>query len=247
MNRRTTATALLAVVVLLAVALLAPVAMGAAKKTPPVTPPVIEPPTVAVDDAPSPVAPNGPTFFPSPGPVEPVLPDIHDTMRHLWIDHIVWSRNVTMAVFSDLKGLDTYEQRLVTNTYDMRDLLTPYFGKEAASTFADLYLQHVTLASTVFEAYKSGNETWIRDVTYEWYLNADDIAAFLYKLNPSWNYDQMRSLWRTHLDTVVDEALDYKDLDYTGDVMCYDAAQDHVFVLADYMSAGILMNVPKSK
>jgi hypothetical protein len=143
---------------------------------------------------------------------------------------------VTMSVFSELKGQSSYEQRLVTNTDDMKTLVAPYFGKENAAYFASLYLQHVTLTSQVFEAYKSGNETAIRSVTYDWYRNSDEIAGFLCKINPAWKETEMQALWKTHLDTVIDEMFDYKDGDFDGDVMCYDAAQDHVFVLADYLS-----------
>ena len=237
MNRRIPATGSLAVlVVLLVITLLAPGASAATKKNLPVTHPVLLPPAVAVDDTGVPGVALGGYPVPTPGPVDPLEPSLHDAMRHLWMDHIVWSRVVTMSVFSELKGQSDYEARLATNVYDMRDLFLPYVGKEAAATFADLFMRHVTLASEVLTAYKSGNETAIRSVTYDWYRNADEISAYLCKINPSWSYAEMSVLWRTHLDTVVLEALDYKNEDYSGDVMCYDAAQDHVFVLADYLS-----------
>ena len=233
MNRRTPATALLAVLVLVAIALLAPVSSAGANKAL-----TINPPTFSPDDAGVPPG-FGEKIFPIPEPVPtPALPSpsMHDDMRHLWMDHIVWSRIITMGVFSDLKGVDAYKERLVMNSYDMTNLLVPYFGKEGAYEFAGLFERHVTLASDVLDAYKSGYETLIRDTTYAWYLNADEIASLLCKINPAWDFAQMRALWRQHLDTVVDEALDYKMADYKGDVVCYDAAQDHVFVLADYLS-----------
>jgi len=237
MNRRSPATALLAVVVLLAVALLATPAQSAIKKLP-VTNPAAAP-VVAVEDAVTPPGGNGGAPVPLPGPIEPVYPSLHDAMRHLWMDHVVWSRNVTMSVFSDLKGRGAYEDRLVKNAADMRDLISPYLGAEHAAYFENLYVLHMTLASQVFDAYKSGNETLVRSVTYDWYANADEIASFLCKINPRWDYAEMQALWRTHNDTVMDEMLDYKEANHEGDVMCYDAAQDHAFVLADYISGGI--------
>ena len=101
-------------------------------------------------------------------------------------------------------------------------------------------MQHVTIASALFQAYKEGNETAIRDVTYKWYQNADDISVFLSKTNSAWDYAEMRTYWRMHLDTVIDEMIDYKSGDSAGDVMCYDAAQDHADVLADFMTNGLL-------
>jgi hypothetical protein len=246
MNKKTPFTALFAVVALVAVVLLTPTSLGAVKSLAPQ--PATQPPAVAVDDSAPPVAAR-PKVLPIPGPVdpEPVLTNVHDAMRHLWMDHIVWSRVVTMSVFSDLKGQNDYEQRLVMNAFDMTELFSPYFGKENAAIFGDLYLRHVTLAAEVFEAYKSGNETAIRAVTYDWYLNSDEISEFLCKINPTWDYGEMQSLWKTHLDTVIYEMLDYQNDDYKGDVMCYDAMQDHAFVLADYMSAGIPEKAPGSK
>ena len=242
MNRRTSATVLLVVVVLLAIVWLAPATPGAVKKITPTPRSTDQQPVVIVDEGGSPPVPAGGKLFPVPGPIppEPAQPLVlHDAMRHLWMDHIVWSRNVSMSVFSDLDGREAYERRLAMNVYDVRGLLTPYFGKVASATFADLFMRHVTLASQVFDAYKSGNETAIRAVTYEWYQNADEISAFLCKINPAWDYEEMRSLWKIHLDTVVDEALDYQKADYEGDVMCYDAAQDHAFLLADFLSDGM--------
>ena len=184
---------------------------------------------------------------PVPEPTEPALPNAHDAMRHLWMDHIVGARVLIMSTFSELKGKAAYEKRLVTNSYDMETLITPYFGEENAAYFGNLYLQHITLTSTVLEAYKSGNETWIRDVTYDWYLNAEEIAHFLCKVNLAWDEAEMQSLWKLHLDQVIDEMLDYKNDDFEGDVMCYDIVQDHAFALADYLSDKMILQGPKKK
>jgi len=243
MNRRTPATALFAVIALvIVVVLLAPATMGGVKKIT-TRPGVVTPPVFDVDDTGVPVTPPGGQLVPLPTPVPvPTNPQdlaLHDTMRHLWMDHVVWSRNVTMGVFSDLKGVGDYEARLAMNTYDLTALLTPYFGKVNAATFEGLFMQHVTIASEVFQAYKEGNETF-RDVSYRWYQNADEISAFLTKINPAWDYEEMRTYWKMHLDMVIDEMIDYKSGDSAGDVMCYDAAQDHADVLADFMTNGLL-------
>ena len=186
MNRRTPATALFAVIALvIVVVLLAPATMGGVKKIT-TRPGVVTPPVFDVDDTGVPVTPPGGQLVPLPTPVPvPTNPQdlaLHDTMRHLWMDHVVWSRNVTMGVFSDLKGVGDYEARLAMNTYDLTALLTPYFGKVNAATFEGLFMQHVTIASEVFQAYKEGNETF-RDVSYRWYQNADEISAFLHLLD----------------------------------------------------------------
>src|SRR6478736_160815 len=52
-------------------------------------------------------------------------------MRHLWEDHITWTRNVIFCLVGDLPGADQAVKRLLQNQIDIGNAIKPYYGEEA--------------------------------------------------------------------------------------------------------------------
>jgi len=78
-----------------------------------------------------------------------------------------------------------------------------------------------------------------------WYANADDIATFLSGANAkNWPLDVMKTQMKKHLDLTLAEAVARLTGDWAGDVAAYDAVHNHILMLADTLSDGIIKQYP---
>ena len=66
----------------------------------------------------------------------------------------------------------------------------------------------------------------------------------LSRANPNWPKDALTSMMNTHLSTTTDEVVARLNHDYEADVRAYDAVYDHILMMADALSDGILKQFP---
>ena len=172
-----------------------------------------------------------------PGLVK-VNPEIlHDAMRKVYVDQILWTRMVTLSVLDGGKGKEAYVDRLMENYEACEELLVPYYGN-GAEKFAELLEEHVALTVEVMEAIRAGEV--FASVLPPWYENGDRLASVMTELNPKfWPEWESRMVWRKYLDSTLDNALARLKGDWKADVQSYDALHLHALVLADYMSLGM--------
>ena len=94
-------------------------------------------------------------------------------------------------------------------------------------------------------AAKAGDQDKIKAASATWYANGDQIATFLSSANPQhWPLDTLKALMKTHLDTTLAEALANQKKDYPADVAAYDVVHEHILMMADALSAGIIAQFP---
>ena len=77
-----------------------------------------------------------------------------------------------------------------------------------------------------------------------WQENADQIAAFLSQANPNWPKATLSDLMRKHLSTTTNEVTARLHKDWDGDVKAFDAVYDHILMMADALSDGIIKQFP---
>jgi hypothetical protein len=170
---------------------------------------------------------------------------LHDRMRKLWEDHIVWTRLAIVSFASDNPDLQPTLDRLLRNQEDIGDAIKPFYGKKAGNKLTALLKEHINGAVDVLVAAKSGDQQAFDEAKREWYANGREIADFLHRANPhNWGRHEMRSMMRTHLDQTLAEAADRLAGDYTADIRDYGAIQHHILAMADELSSGIVAQFP---
>jgi hypothetical protein len=170
---------------------------------------------------------------------------LHDQMRKLWEDHIVWTRAaiVTFAAGSD--GFDASAARLLRNQVDIGDAIKPYFGNRAGNRLTSLLHDHITIAVEVLQAAKAGDQAAFDDARTRWYANGQDIADAISALNRQvWPRAAVRDMMRTHLDQTLAEASAELTGDYAASVHSYDEIHHHILEMADALSSGIVATFP---
>jgi hypothetical protein len=171
--------------------------------------------------------------------------DFRNQMCKLWENHITWTRLTIVGVFTDDPETPTTVQRLLQNQADIGNAIKPYYGDAAGDQLTALLHDHITGASDLLMAAKAGDQAAIKAASDKWYANGDQIATFLSSANPQhWPLDTLKALMKTHLDTTLAEALANQKKDYPADVAAYDTVHEHILMMADALSAGIIAQFP---
>ena len=148
--------------------------------------------------------------------------DLSNVMRMLWEQHIAWTRMTIISIIKDLPDVDFVTQRLLQNPTDFKIVLQHFYGNEIASKFAELFKSHLVIAAQLVKAAKAGYTKEAEETEKKWYANADEIAAFLVKINPYWSFDNWRTMLYEHLKMTKSEAVNILTNNYKKSITDYD-------------------------
>ncbi len=166
------------------------------------------------------------------------------TMRDLWTDHIVWTRQFIVDSSSDLPSLNYTTHRLLRNQEDIGNAIKPFYANDGGNKLADLLKQHILIAADLVKAAKAGNQSAVADANAMWINNANDIAHFLANANPNWNEQDLRNMLYNHLNATKAEAVARLQGDYKEDIVAFDKVHNQAMQMADQLSLGIIKQFP---
>jgi hypothetical protein len=171
---------------------------------------------------------------------------LHDNMRFLWEEHIVWTRLFIVSASHDLPDLHATTERLLLNQKHLGDAIKPYYGRAAGRRLTALLREHIVVAGDLLGAAKAGDADAVDRHSAAWYRNADQIAAFLHQANPRhWKRGEMRTMMHEHLDLTLSEAVAHLGNDHRADIRAYDRIHVQILHMADMLSDGIVKQFPK--
>ena len=161
-------------------------------------------------------------------------------MRKLWEDHITWTRLYIVSAIAELPDLDATASRLLQNQADIGATIATFYGDDAGTDLTDLLREHILVAADLVAAAKAGDTAAMTTQRELWYANADEIARFLAIASPAWPFETVSTMMRTHLDQTLTEATARLTRDWDADIAAYDEIHDHILVMADALSDGII-------
>jgi hypothetical protein len=169
---------------------------------------------------------------------------LHDGMRQLWQEHILWTRLFIISAVDGLPDKDAVTARLLQNQTDIGKAVQAYYGEAAGAQLTALLRDHILTASALIDAAKAGDKAQTDQVSAKWYQNANDIADFLSGANPAWSKAEMRTMMKDHLDLTLKEAVARITKDYAADVAAYDAVEKEILAMSDMLASGIVSQFP---
>ncbi len=170
--------------------------------------------------------------------------ELHNTMRLLWEQHIMWTRLAILSLVFDLPDTDVVVARLLQNATDMGNSLKPFYGASIAQTYADLIKEHLLIAADLVKAAKTGNNAMVADAEKKWYANADQIVEFITQINPYIPKEEFREMFYEHLRLTKAEAVYMLTKDYKSGVDVYDQIEADALEMADMITNGIMKQFP---
>jgi hypothetical protein len=157
----------------------------------------------------------------------------------------VWTRLTIISIAASLPDVDLVSRRLLRNPADFQLVLERFYGREIALRFAQLLTSHLVIAAELVTASKAGNSEAAADAERRWYANADEIAAFLARINPHWSEEEWRAMLHAHLALTKSEAVDLLTQDFPAGIAVYDEIEKQALMMADVMTEGIVRQFPR--
>ncbi len=165
-------------------------------------------------------------------------------MRKLWTDHTVWTRDYIVAAVDGKPDATAAANRLMKNQEDIGNAIAAYYGQAAGQQLTSLLKQHISIAVDLIKAAKAGDKAAQKQADDRWQANGVEIATFLSKANPNWPKATLVDMMKTHLSTTTAEVVARLTHDWDADVRAYDAVYDHILMMSDALSDGIVKQFP---
>jgi hypothetical protein len=171
--------------------------------------------------------------------------DFQDAMRRLWSDHVAYTRLFIVSAASGAADKDATAQRLLQNQTDIGNAVAEFYGRDAGTKLTALLKDHILIAASIVGAAKAGDNAKVTAENKRWHDNATDLAKFLHGANPKqWPEATLQSALFTHLDQTLSEASNQLKGNYAASMKDYDEAMNHMLMVADTLTNGIVAQFP---
>jgi len=174
----------------------------------------------------------------------PASSQLHDGMRKLWSDHVVWTRLYIVSAVAGDASAQTAANRLLRNQEDIGNAIAPYYGAAAGTQLTNLLKQHILVAVDLVSAAKAGDQARVADADRRWHANANDIATFLSGANPNWPKATVLAMLNQHLALTTQEATARIQGRWADDAAAFDSIFTQILGMADALSGGIVKQFP---
>jgi len=170
---------------------------------------------------------------------------LHQNMRKLWSDHVIWTRDYIVAAVGDQLDVQAAAARLMKNQEDIGAAVASFYGKPAGDRLTSLLKEHIAIATDVIKFAKAGDKASQQQADAKWHRNAEAIADFLSKANTNWPRQSLVDMMNTHLSTTTDEVVARLTKHWDADVQAFDRVYNHILTMADALSDGIVKQFPE--
>lgn len=166
-------------------------------------------------------------------------------LRDLWIGHIFWVRNVALETMAGNKAAaKVAEGEVVANARQIAASIGPFYGKAGSDALMKLLVEHYTAIKEHIDATagadKAKQETGSKDLM----VNAGHIADFLSGANPNLPRETVNSMFVGHGAHHMEQNQQLKDGQYAQEAKTWAAMRDHMYVIADALTAAIAKQFP---
>jgi len=166
-------------------------------------------------------------------------------MRKLWEDHVTYTAFFYTAAIHGGDDAGKLAERLLRNQDDLGNAVKPFYGEDAGNKLAALLRDHILVAADLVKAAKAKDAAAQEQATKKWYANADEIAAFLAAANPHWPRKALAEMLHGHLAMTTDAVVAKLGNDTAAAIAAYDKGHEHMLMVADALSSGIVKQFPK--
>ena len=168
------------------------------------------------------------------------------SLRDLWLDHIFWVRNVSIATIDkNDSATKIAEQQAVANAQAIAASIEPFYGAAAKDKFFKLLAGHYGAVKAYLLASVAGDAPAQVTATQSLTGNAEEIATFLSKANPYLPKDAVQGLLLAHGGHHIQQIQQLKDRKYEAEAQTWEEMKKHVYQISDAMADALAKQFAK--
>jgi hypothetical protein len=172
--------------------------------------------------------------------------DLRMTMRKLWEDHITYTSFYITSALAGSDDAGKVAERLLKNQEDLGNAIKPVYGEAAGNKLTALLKDHILIAVDLVKAAKEGTKEATEAADKKWHKNGEEIAVFLSSANPkNWPKKALTDMMFAHLAVTKDAVVAKLKKDHAAAIKAYDKGHDHILMMADALSTGIVKQFPE--
>jgi hypothetical protein len=168
------------------------------------------------------------------------------TLRDLWLGHIFWVRNVSIAATDkNDPAIKAAEKQAVANAQAIAASIDPFYGASAKDKFFKLLAGHYGAVKGYLVAVVAGDVAAQTKATQSLTSNADEISTFLSQANPYLPKEAVQSLLLAHGGHHIQQIQQLRDRNYDAEAQTWKEMKKHVYQIADATADALAKQFPK--
>lgn len=162
------------------------------------------------------------------------------------LEYAMWSRALIYALKFQTDSIDAVYERLHHEPVEIYETARNFYGPQLSEQYLNYLTRQLITFRNLAEAlvnndYQAADRYW-RD----WNNTGEQIAEFLARTNPYWEKAQWQQLLQEYHLLMYYEILAILSGDYKRGVDIFDRIVDHMIIMADYMSRGLMLNLAEA-
>lgn len=166
--------------------------------------------------------------------------DLSNDMRKEWSQHGFWGTLYLVSLYYALPNQEEVQKRLLQTAGDIAGVFGKFYSKAMENQLKTLLTEHIEIADKLMRALQDGNEQEAAQIEEDWRQNADQIAAMLSSANPNYNYEELQRSFNMHLDLMKRQMMADINHNYEEFVKATDENAEHLLMMADTLTEGIM-------
>jgi hypothetical protein len=154
-------------------------------------------------------------------------------LRDLWLEHIFWVRNVSVAAIDKNDSAEAAERQAVANAQAIAASIEPFYGAGAKDSFFTLLAGHYGAVKAYLVATVADDASAQGKATQALTSNAEEIATFLSEANPYLPKDAVQGLLLAHGGHHIQQIQQLKNREYEAEAKTWEEMKRHVYQIAD--------------
>jgi hypothetical protein len=164
------------------------------------------------------------------------------TIRTMWFNLAIWIRNFMLSKFRGIGDVNAVFNRLQQIPAEFINALKQVFGDNPV--LDDYLLQlntFIDLVDSFTTAQMEGKTDELQRITQLLYQNANDRAASLSALNPSyWNQNELRTVLSDTVSNMIAESTSFLTGNYARELDIFSTILDEADTVSEYISQGLI-------